>query len=209
MSIVIKPEVPVLYLTRFPERVHPIISDYFSRFTFQLHITRPRKQKLGSFRAPMRRELPLIRINNDLGPYSFLLVFIHELAHQQVWELFGRKAQPHGKEWKAEFYRLMKPMMTVEHLPSELVTALERFFIRTPATLYRDTQLMKVLNYLEHGKSITILKDIQQNSAFQLPDGREMIKLERLRTRYKCLCLKTRRYYLVSGMAQIFPTESK
>jgi len=209
MSIGIRPEVLSLYLSRFPAGTASVVAGYFDRFSFRLIITKPRKQKLGSFRAPLRRELPVIRLNEDLGSYSFLIVFIHELAHLQVWEMVGRRAQPHGKEWKAAFYRLMEPLMSGNILPSELVSALEHYFIRTPATLFRDTRLMKVLNHLEHGVSTITLKEIQHNTAFQLMDGRKMVKLERLRTRYKCYCLKTRRYYLVSGSAQIFPEDGK
>jgi SprT protein len=84
-------------LSLFPADTRWLITEYFSNYSFRLRITKPRKLRLGSFRAAYKGELPVISLNNDLGPYSFLLVFLHELAHLQVWKQFGRKVSPHGK----------------------------------------------------------------------------------------------------------------
>lgn len=205
MLISTGPEDRSRVLIRFPENTRSILEHYFDTYTFLLKITSPRQNRLGSFRAAVKGQPPVIRINNDLGPYSFLLVFLHELAHLDVWLNFGRKAVPHGKEWKAAYRRLVNPLFMNGSIPEPLMHSLERYFVRTPATFHRDVNLLNALNQLEGKERILILRDIPEKSAFVLPGGKTMVKLERMRTRFKCYCPQNKRFYLVPGTAQIIP----
>ena len=40
----------------------------------------------------------------------FLFTYIHEVAHAAVYQRWGRKPEPHGKEWKQTFSALMQPL---------------------------------------------------------------------------------------------------
>jgi hypothetical protein len=84
-----------------------------------------------------------------------------------------------------------------------LAAELHRYFIKTPATFHRDTRLINTLSSLEGGIQMVTVNDIPLNSTFTLMSGREFVKLEKLRTRYKCFCPKTRKYYLVPKSAQV------
>ncbi len=204
-----RPENLVPLLDRFPLPFHELIKDYLGSFSFSFRLTKPRKQRLGSFRGGLKGELPVISLNNDLGPYSFLLVFIHELAHLLVWQQHKRRAKPHGEEWKKAFRLLMEPAFSGNLLPEDLKQGLLRYFRTTPATFQRDVQLLKIMHTLDGNGDLLTLKDIPEKGVFYLPDGKQMVKMERIRTRYKCYCTSNKRYYLVSAAAQIFPPDGR
>ncbi len=203
-----RPENLALLLARFPENSHWLIEQYISKYSFQLKITKPRKLRLGSFRAARKGEMPVISLNNDLGLYSFLLVFIHELAHLVVWQQHSRRASPHGIEWKNNFRSLIDPLFEHHLFSAELRQGLERYFLKTPASFQHDVKLQRLLHALDGNGEFVTLGDIPDKEPFHLSDGRQMVKLERVRTRYKCFCPSNKRYYLVSPAAQIFRSEN-
>jgi SprT protein len=203
------PESSSKVLSLFPEDTRWLISEYFSKYSFRLRITNPRKLRLGSFRAAYRGEMPIINLNNDLGPYSFLLVFLHELAHLVVWQQFGRKVLPHGQEWKRAYHQLTTPLMDGNCLPNDLKSGLEKYFLKSRASFQRDIGFQRILHSLDGKGQLLTLHDIPDKGTFHLMDGKQMVKIERIRTRYKCYCPSNKRYYLVSPAAQIFIPESK
>ena len=168
-----KPETLEGVLTRFPEQAHQLTRELFNEYHFLFRITAPRKTRLGCFKGVRYGARPIIHINSDLGQYTFLLVFLHELAHLVVMKKYGRKAKPHGVEWKIA------------------------------ATFHRDARLINTLTTLEGGEVFITVDDVPINSTFTLMSGRQFVKLEKLRTRYKCFCPKTRKYYLVPNSAQV------
>jgi len=199
------PEPPVSVLSRFPESSQSLISAYFNEYSFRMVVTNPRKLKLGSFRVMDGKREPVIRLNNDLGPYSFLLVFLHELAHLTTWQKYRKTVSPHGTEWRREFYRLTSPLLEENQLPESLSAELRSFFTRTPASFHRDTRLQRLLHQLDGKGELILLGDLAENSGFQLLNGKQLMKLNRIRTRFKCFCPSSCKYYLVSAAAQIFP----
>ena len=198
-----KPETLDGVLSRFPEQAQNMTKALFNEYHFLFRITTPRKTRLGSFKGVRMGARPVIQINSDLGPYTFLLVFLHELAHLVVMKKFGRKAKPHGDEWKNAYRNLVIPFIDGQIFPAVLTAELHRYFIKTPATFHRDTRLINTLSSLEGGKAMVTVNDVPLNSTFTLMSGREFVKLEKLRTRYKCFCPKTRKYYLVPRSAQV------
>jgi SprT protein len=198
-----KPETLEGVLSHFPEQAHHLVKALFSEHHFLFRITRPRKSRLGSFKGVRHGGRPVIHINSDLGPYSFLLVFLHELAHLVIMKNFGRKASPHGTEWKNAYRKLVQPFFEEQVFPPELTAELYRYFVKTPATFSRNSKLINTLSVLEGGATIITVGDVPLNSTFTLMSGRQFVKLEKLRTRYKCFCPATRKYYLVPRSAQV------
>lgn len=198
-----QPETLEGVLQRFPGPARSMTEALFNEFHFLFRITTPRRTRLGSFKGVRYGSKPVIQINGDLAPYSFLLVFLHELAHLAVMKQFGRKAKPHGTEWKKAYQNLVFPFISKEVFPPVLETELKRYFIKTPATFHRDTRLLNALALVEGSKEIVTVNDIPLNSSFTLINGREFIKLEKLRTRFKCYCPRTKKYYLVPRTAQV------
>jgi len=198
-----KPETLQSVLTFFPEQAHRLTEALFNEHHFLFRITRPRQTRLGSFKGFRNGDRPVIHINSDLKQYTFLLVFLHELAHLQVMKKYGRKAKPHGTEWKNAYANLIKPFFDENIFPPVLYAELQRYFLKTPATFHRDTRLINTLASVEGGKAILTVNDIALNETFILSNGRRFVKLEKLRTRYKCYCPDTRKYYLVPKSAQV------
>ncbi len=198
-----KPETLEGVLSRFPEQARPLLEELFKKYIFQFRITTPRRTRLGSFKGVQQGARPVIQVNGDLGPYSFLLVFLHELAHLIVMKQYGLKARPHGYEWKTAYQNLVIPFFEEQVFAPELATELIRYFKSTPATFHRDTKLINTLAKVEGGKIIATVHDVPVNSTFTLMSGRQFVKLEKIRTRYKCYCPATRKYYLVPKSAPI------
>jgi SprT protein len=188
----------------FPSETFSIVEACFRDYRFNLRISKPRKNKLGSFR-PDAAGNPLITVNADLGKYMFFLVFLHEIAHLVVHKQFGRQVVSHGIEWKTAFRQLVTPLIEKEQLPEELNKPLKKYFVHTAATFIRQTELMRVINRLDGKEPVSILTDIPLNTAFALANGKRFVKLEVRRTRCRCLCLDNKRYYDVACSAQIFP----
>ncbi|MDO9255982.1 MAG: hypothetical protein Q7U54_10755 [Bacteroidales bacterium] len=198
-----KPETLEGVLSRFPEQARLQTQALFNEHHFLFRITTPRRTRLGSFKGVRFGARPVIQINSDLGQFTFLLVFLHELAHLVVTKKFGRKAKPHGAEWKNAYRSLVQPFFNEQIFPQVLTTELRRYFIKTPATFHRDTKLINILSSLEGGPQMVTVNDIPLNGTFTLISGRQFVKLEKLRTRYKCFCPKTKKYYLVPKSAQV------
>jgi predicted SprT family Zn-dependent metalloprotease len=198
-----KPETLEGVLSRFPVQARLLTQELFNEHHFLFRITTPRRTRLGSFKGARFGARPVIQINSNLGQYTFLLVFLHELAHLIVMKKFGRKAKPHGAEWKNAYRNLVQPFINEQVFPLMLSAELHRYFIKTPATFHRDTRLINTLSSFEGGIDIVTVNDIPLNSTFTLMSGRQFVKLEKLRTRYKCFCPKTRKYYLVPRSAQV------
>jgi len=185
---------------------HLRIGSLFNEYQFLLRITSPRRTRLGSFKGVRYGTRPVIQINADLKQYSFLLVFLHELAHLAVMKQYGRKARPHGDEWKNAYRNLVQPFLAEQVFPPLLTAELARYFIKTPATFHRDTRLINILASVEGGSEILTVNDVPLNGIFTLTNGRQFVKIEKLRTRYKCFCPATKKYYLVPKSAQVAST---
>jgi hypothetical protein len=198
-----RPETLEGVLIFFPELAHSRVRELFGQYQFLFRITRPNRTRLGSFKGFRNNARPVINVNSDLGKYTFLLVFLHELAHLKVMKHFGHKAKPHGVEWKQYYRDLTQPFVDDQIFPVELAKELKRYFIKTPATFHHDTRLLNVLAACEGSKIIHTVNDIAANSTFTLLSGRQFVKLEKMRTRYKCFCPKTKKYFLIPKSAQV------
>ena len=57
-----------------------------------------------------------ITVNSNLNPHRFLITLVHEIAHFEAFNTYGRWIKPHGKEWKYTFQRLMLPFLNPQNL---------------------------------------------------------------------------------------------
>ena len=58
-----------------------MVTDLLLNYRVVFKIVKPRKTKLGDFRAGIREEKHQITVNGDLNKYSFLITTLHEFAH--------------------------------------------------------------------------------------------------------------------------------
>ena len=172
-------------------------------FNVIVEITNPSKSRLGVF-IPKYTGRNLIKINNDLNKYSFLITLIHELAHASIWIKYGRRVKPHGDEWKQEFQRMMLRFLNPNYFPDDILKALSLHMTNPKASTGRDINLSEILISYNNQDIITI-SSLKDGDFFKTSDGRSFKKIEKLRKNYKCLELKSGKLYSFSPLSEIFP----
>jgi SprT protein len=86
-----------------------------------------------------------ITINSNLNEYRFLITLIHEIAHFEAYNTYGRFIKPHGIEWKKTFQHLMLPFLNPEIFPNHLLPMLAKHFKNPKASSDSDAQLALAL----------------------------------------------------------------
>lgn len=181
------------------------LSELLSNYTFHLKITKERKTKRGDFRAT--KPIATISINNNLTKEQFLITLVHEIAHLET-HIHHPKAKAHGKEWKQNFQRLMLPFLSNRIFSDEILNPLAKHLINAKATTDSDpilsTQLQLKNNTLDSNKSFIF--DLIPGDLFTL-NNRTFKILNKRRTRYECLEIKTQKRFLIKGSAQVTSTK--
>ncbi|MFM9943976.1 MAG: sprT domain-containing protein [Bacteroidia bacterium] len=172
-----------------------------------LKLTKHRATKLGDYRPPFQGKGHRITVNKSLNPFSFLITFVHEVAHLTCWNKHQNKAAPHGKEWKADFKHLMKPFLAKHVFPENILTALHKYMQNPAASSCADVDLLKALQYHQPDDGLLNLEELPENKDFVL-DGNKFFRKGPLeRKRFRCLNLTNKRYYFVNALARVKPME--
>ncbi len=90
-----------------PEPAVDTIAEWIYKYNFKLKVKKSRASKEGDYTPPHSGKNHVITINHDLNKYAFLVTLIHEVAHLVAWEKYKGRVNPHGKEWKLEYSRLL------------------------------------------------------------------------------------------------------
>lgn len=187
------------------------------RHRVEVRISRPRRTKLGDHRGPGRGQTRhRITINEDLNAYAFLTTLLHEIAHAATWEKHrGRRVRPHGIQWKAEFGRLLEPVVVTGCLPHDVEAALARTIRNPSAATCSDRGLLLALSrYDQPSPGSVRVEDLPPGCLFRI-DGAATAKGvprlfrrgPRVRTRYQCFEVATNREYRVHALSRVEPTE--
>lgn len=166
-------------------------------------ISKPRKTKLGDFKANNKGGLHQISVNSNLNPHSFLITTIHEFAHLKTYNEHGWKVRPHGKEWQLNYTELILPVIEKGHLPKDVHKALLNSLYKVKASSCTDINLHRVL--LKYEKNIDDhihLEELQKDTLFLL-NGRTFRKGNLRRTRFVCMEETTQKTYLVNALARV------
>ena len=194
-------------LARFlPVEAVEYIVDVLSRNHIRLKISRGRLTKLGDFRPGLNGAPHRITVNGTLNVYAFLLVFLHELAHVYVWEQFGSKVAPHGREWKQGYGALIREYVSLGFFHPSLQEQLVEFSYRVKAAGIGHATLARALRMFDHETEtdgLVFLEEVPGQSFFMAANGRRFKKEQQLRKRYRCLCLDNNRNYLFHPMARV------
>ncbi|MFT6883670.1 MAG: SprT protein [Marinoscillum sp.] len=185
-----------------PESAVAYCSKLLDHFGFEFQIKRGRQTKLGDYRYDPKEKKHSITINNDLNPYSFLVTYLHEVAHLVTYKEYGRKATPHGTEWKNAFKKVAAPMLTETVFPERVLLALQNYFKNPKAASCSDPVLYNVLKQFDQPSDLIPLSKVAIAGQFEF-NGKSYKKLEKKRTRCICLELSTNRRYLISELAHV------
>ncbi|NND16179.1 MAG: sprT domain-containing protein [Eudoraea sp.] len=146
-----------------------------------------------------------ISLNASQNPYRFLITFIHELAHLQAFEGYGRRIKPHGKEWKQTFTFLMAPLLRPEVFPNELLSILARHFRNPKASSSTDSSLAMALKAYDPPSDKSLVGELSEGSAFRLYNGKSFKRGKKRVKRIECHEIGSGRVYLFQPHAEVDP----
>ncbi len=189
-----------------PNNSVELVADWVYKNPVLLKIVNDRKTKLGDFRVNRRKEKPYtITINGGLNKFEFLITLVHEFAHLEVYEEYGRKVQPHGEEWKETYRKLMIEYFENDVFPRDLALVLLKHLRNPKASSSGDLKLLKALSYFDKKKDdgSVYLEDLAEGDKFLL-SRKILIKGNKRRTRYMCTELGSKKKFTVSAMAKVY-----
>ncbi len=201
---------------RLPRAAVEDVVEQIVKNPISLKVVRQRTSKSGDFRAAHKNEPSRITVNGNLNPYAFLITLVHELAHHhvnldfiQAQKKFSlrRKTRPlpHGKEWKDKFGLLMAPYLNQDVFPVDILPVLIHYLENPKASSSADHHLSKALKQHDPPDATIRLEALPFDAVFTLHEKKTFQKKEKIRTRYRCVCLNTNRVYLVSAGAPVIP----
>ena len=182
----------------------PVVQ-YIHHYKVHLTVTKKRKSVLGDYRHAGINGTHRISINGSLNKYEFLITLLHELAHLLTFEQFKNKVEPHGKEWKNWYSKLLVDFVNRKIFTPEIEMALQKSIINPSATANGETDLLRVLrNYDEVKKEgYQTIENLAINALFTSGNGKIFRKGNQRRKRFECLEIKTGLTYLFSPVAEV------
>lgn len=197
-----KKEAPISILQQYlPPDTYDAVLNYLHYYNVHLTIARDRKSILGDYRHRTINYNHRISVNGSLNKFSFLITLLHELAHLLAFERFGNKIFSHGKEWKNIFGQLLDQFIKQGVFPSDIKEALLQSLLNPAATSCGDEVLLKVLKRYDEVKSgLVFIESIPAGALFKTHDGKIFRKGMKLRKRFRCEEISTRKVYLFSGV---------
>jgi len=186
-----------------PEEYVEYVVELYLKNPVHFKIVKPRKTKLGDFRAGIKKDKHQITINNNLNKFAFLITTLHEFAHLITYNIHGGRISPHGKEWQLEYTRVIYPIIEANNLPKDIEAALLDSLVKVKASSCSDLGLQRVLiKYDSLNDAYTPLEELDKNSTFAL--NKVQYKKGNLRrTRFLCERLDSKKEYLVHALAQV------
>lgn len=189
-----------------PAEAAPLVARWIDYFKCEFKISRNRNSKFGDYHSPYGGKGHRISVNYDLNPYAFLVTTVHEFAHLHTWNEHKQKAKPHGTEWKNNFKKMMQPFFEKEIFPADVKRAIINYLDNPAASSCSDLNLYRSLRKYDAPKvseAILTVEKIPLKALFKLKDGRVFRKDEKLRKRFKCTEVATKRIYLFSPVAEV------
>ncbi len=165
-------------------------------------VSRSRVTKHGDYR-PLPDGGHQITVNANLNPYRFLITLVHEIAHYEAFQKFGRHIKPHGKEWKYTFQRLMLPFLNPEVFPNDLLPLLARHFKNPRASSDTDHQLALALKQYDPANDLHFVHEIAIGENFRLYNGRIFKRGQKRVKRIECIEIETGKLYLFNPNAEV------
>ncbi len=195
-------EILILPEKHLPAGSLEILADHLNGKKVLIRLAGQRFSKTGDYRPARNGRPATITVNSDLNAYSFLITLVHELAHHEVFSRYFRP-QPHGELWKSEFRRLMTPFLKSNIFPEDIRAPLHKHLQSARASVSADPALASALHLYDADPGVTTLNLVPQETLFRTPNGRTFRKGTLLRKRFRCKCLETGKFYLISGSASV------
>ncbi|MCK8480095.1 SprT-like domain-containing protein [Psychroserpens algicola] len=178
------------------------VSELLSHDNLVVKVKSERKTRHGDYKR-MPNGKHQITINANLNTYRFLITLIHEIAHFEAYNKFGKSIKPHGIEWKRTFQHLMLPFLNPDIFPLDLLPLLAKHFKNPRASSDTDVPLAYALKQFDAPNNKTYIFEVPLHSVFKMYNGRTFKKGNKRRIRYECTEIKTGRVYLFNPNAEV------
>lgn len=180
------------------------VADYLQQYKVHLTIARERKSILGDYRNAYNNQNHRISVNGNLNKWSFLITLLHELAHLLTFEKYAHSVQAHGREWKALFGQLLAQFLKAKVFPADIEKELLATLHNPGASSCAEEDLMRVLRrYDAKTEGQMLVEEVPVNALFRMKDGRIFKKGEKVRKRYRCEEIGTKKVYLFSPVYEV------
>ena len=166
-----------------------------------IKLKKTRKTKHGDF-SVNKDGLRLITINESLNKYRFLITLIHEISHYFTFKNYGRYIKPHGVEWKNTFRSLLLPVINSDVFPNDVLKTLAAYTKNPKASTDTDLNLSLTLNKYNTNQS-EYVSSLSNGTVFKASNDRTYIMIKKLRKRYECMDVLTKKLYLFSPNVKI------
>lgn len=187
---------------RVPDSALALLSDLISHDELVIKVKKERKTRHGDYRM-MPGGFHQITVNENLNPYRFLITLVHEIAHFEAYQKYGRFIKPHGKEWKFTFKNLMLPFLNPDVFPDELLKVLAKHFKNPKASSNSDVDLIRALRAYDPPNGKNLVSELPLGSHFKLYNGK-IFRKEKLRVkRIECIEIESGKLYLFNPNAEV------
>jgi len=123
-----------------------------------------------------------------------------------TFEKFGNNVQSHGKEWKRIFGQLLDRFIKQDVFPANVRHALVQSLKNPAASSCADDVLLRVLKTYDKKKdNVVFVENLLEGQLFKTHDGKIFKKGEKMRKRFKCVEVATKRLYLFSPVYEVIP----
>lgn len=200
-----KQESPLHALNAYlPEGSFDGVAEYIIQHKVHLTITRERQTVLGDYRNKHLDRNHRISVNGNLNKYSFLITLLHELGHLLTYEKYGNKIPAHGAQWKNEFGKILAGFISKKIFPPDIEKELLLTLKNPAASSCAEASLLRVLRkYDPHKPGIFLLEELPEKSFFKVKNGRVFSKGNRIRKRFLCQDMTTKKMFLFSPVAEV------
>lgn len=189
-------------ITQVPEEAIPLLEKLLANESLVVNVKNERKTRHGDYRR-LPNGCHQITINNNLNRYRFLITLIHEIAHFEAYQQYGKFIKPHGIEWKRTFQHLMLPFIQPSIFSSELLPLLAKHFKNPKASSDTDAALAVALKRYDAPNDKTFIFEIPEGKNFKLYNERIFQKGKKRRKRFECVEVKTGKLYLFNPNAEV------
>ena len=187
-----------------PPNTYDAVLAYLQQHHVHLTVARERVSILGDYRHRTHGQNHRISVNGNLNKYAFLITLLHELAHLLTFEKFGNRVAAHGKEWKQVFGQLLASFIQHDVFPPDIKTSLLKSLHDPAASSCSDEALLRTLkNYDVKSSRLVFVESLPPGSLFKTHDGKIFRKGEKIRKRFRCEEVKTKRIYLFSPVYEV------
>jgi hypothetical protein len=200
-----KKESPLTALNSFlPQGSFEGVAHYLQHHKVHLTITKERQSILGNYRNKVADKNHRISVNGNLNKYSFLITLLHELAHLLAHEKYGNRILAHGIQWKEEYGKILAEFIPKKIFPSGIEKLLMQSLQNPAATTCAEPHLTRALKLFDSKKEhYYFVEELQEGSTFKIKSGAIFKKGEKIRKRFKCVEITTKKVYLFSPVYEV------